>query len=533
MMCFRSLRTCCSVEGVSGILLFFALGGSAFAGPQLSASVLREKVTTALAEHNYDDLYSDLTQALGEGDRSAEVYFYRALTRVEQIAYWKEIKNWEGVYDTGPAYQKGIAVDLSLAEKSAEAGSPILFGAAVLRWRAALAAEEDEAYPLFEAVVTEAEEAADSVEGLSMVKDAADNIKDFEDKNLARRLYVVYVDHLARVEMSRETALETADVFLEEGNLYLAKSMYGIFLAGIEDDTVRARAMVEVAGPFAHPGYAEAIDPVYAEDLYLKAAELAGPAAFSQEGLYKRAYNLERLKDYEAAGAAYETWLQGSDNALLHDVSSEKRRAEVLFRIGIIKAYGLVDRAGGEEVLSRLIEDFPATDLSVAARYEMGCMAQWFDERDEASGHFTIARKEALDIGFAEDDNDIVLIDARLGELEREKPMAYPLRLFFEGIFKKDPTVRVALYVDVTGIPAKAAPDTSVRYVVTTSSPMTGCMMPDFSYEWSGQTGIEKNIPNSPDIATSYNRANIKVVHAAVVGGAGLEGVGFDIVQVK
>ncbi|MGE5279261.1 MAG: hypothetical protein ACM3L6_00770, partial [Deltaproteobacteria bacterium] len=153
-------------------------------------------------------------------------------------------------------------------------------------------------------------------------------------------------------------------------------------------------------------------------------------------------------------------------------------------------------------------------------------------DRDTAASYFDVARKEAIDIGFSADDEEVALLDARTAELKEDKPQAYALRLFFEGTFRQDATEPGRLMVDVTGRPARAPQGAAVRYVVTTSNPSTGCMTPDFSYEWSGATGSAANLPNSPELDTSYKKAGINVVHCAVMDAAGLEGVGFDIVQV-
>jgi hypothetical protein len=58
-------------------------------------------------------------------------------------------------------------------------------------------------------------------------------------------------------------------------------------------------------------------------------------------------------------------------------------------------------------------------------------------------------------------------------------------------------------------------------------------MMPDYSYEWSGETGTAANIPNSATWTTSYGTQGIKVIHVAVVGNNGLEGVGFEMIQIE
>jgi len=526
----RQPSTVSRVRGACAALLFFVLAGSAFAEKESAAVPLKEKAAAAFEEHAYDAFYNDLTRIISEGDGEAEVFYYRALTRMEQIAHWRRTKNWQGVYDIGPTFQAGIAQDLAAAEEDAAEDAPVRFGIVFLRWRAAHDEGDAAAYTMFGDVVAQAEKTAASPEGLAFIKEKADEIRDLEDKNLSRQLHMVYLDHLADSEMSEEQIRRSADAFVEEGNLYLARSLYDILLERIEDDEARGRAMVEIAGRFAHPGDAEPLGPVYAEEIYAKARDLAGPAVFSQESLYRRAYNLERLKDYEAAVAAYKEWLAGDEAA--QKEGSGPRRAEVLFRIAVLTAYGLGEAETAKSFLQDLIAEFPADPLVVSARYHLGLLAQWAEESDAAKEEYGAALAKAGEAGMGEDSEIAALTKARLEELQEEKPMAYGLRLFFEGTFGKKEKP-ASLHVDLTGRWPRSAPGKDVRYTVTTSNPMTGCMMPDYAYEWSNEVGGLENIPNTAELTTDYAEPGLKVAFVAVLGTAGLEGAAFDLVQVE
>jgi hypothetical protein len=127
-----------------------------------------------------------------------------------------------------------------------------------------------------------------------------------------------------------------------------------------------------------------------------------------------------------------------------------------------------------------------------------------------------------------------VLARERLRELGSAAEMAYGLRLFLEGVLGVAADGSSApLRVDLTAMPAKRGVDEPVKFIVTTSSPQTGCMTPIYAYEWSGEVGAISNIPNSPEMATSYPGEGLKVVGVAVIGPAGPEGAGFDIVQIN
>ncbi|MGE5279873.1 MAG: tetratricopeptide repeat protein, partial [Deltaproteobacteria bacterium] len=369
---YRTSRsTRCRVCWGLAVLLFFSVTAGVSAAEPSAELSLKDQAEAYFSTHDYDGFYKYLSRLLADDPMNAGAHFYRALTRVEEIAYWQKIKDWQGVYDTAPAYQKGIAADLDAAEKYAGEDVTVRFGVALLRWRAANEARKEGAYALFDAVVAAAEKAASVPQGLAMVRDVADELRGFEDKNLSRRLDRIYVDNLGASGATSEELIRQADAFLKEDNLYLAKSLFEITLGRIGDDLVRARAMVAIADRFASSGSVPAADPVFAEELYVKAAALKGAEAFDNDSLYRRAFNLERLRDYAAALPVYKQWLAA------YGAADPGRRADVLFRVGVLSAYGLRDRAAGERVLEELIKDFPATALAVAARYELGCMAQW------------------------------------------------------------------------------------------------------------------------------------------------------------
>ena len=47
------------------------------------------------------------------------------------------------------------------------------------------------------------------------------------------------------------------------------------------------------------------------------------------------------------------------------------------------------------------------------------------------------------------------------------------------------------------------------------------------------QTGTTDNIPNAPELVTDYSLPGLKVVGVAVVDATGLQGAGFEIVEVE
>lgn len=458
---------------------------------------------------------------------TAQDYFERAALRYREIETWKKEKNWEGVYDKGPIYKKEIAEDLKTAEPLAKGDAVLLFDIKLLRWESLRDDDPDRAFELFDGVVAAAKNAVSVKEGLDAVKKAADSLRLLEDKNLSRRLYQVYADSVMKVDMTPDELLKSADGFLNENNIYLAKVLYEAYLGTFsEDKAAKAGRMIAIARKFAYPGDKEALGPVYAEGLYQKAADLAGDAAFDSAALYSRAFNLERMKDYAAASVVYKKVL-----AFFPDTPG---KPEIYFRLGVFEAYGLKDSAAAQEYFTKIATEFPKDPIVLSALYQMGVLCQWQKEDDRAKGYYDAVVAEA---GARQLDPQktqiVVLAQERLRELGSAAEMAYGLRLFLEGMsgVAADGT-GASLHVDLTAMPAKCGVDESVKFVVTTSNPQTGCMTPTYAYEWSGEVGAISNIPNSPEMVTSYPDEGLKVASVVVIGPAGPEGAGFDIVQI-
>lgn len=494
---------------IAGALFYFSVGESVF---------LAEAQATALAD-----------------PQDAEGYFERASSRYAELKAWQKEKNWEAVYDKGPGYKAQIIADLDQVLRLGKDNADLAFRATFLRWQVVLEDDADAAFGLFHDVVARAKDAASSKDSMATVKKAADELLVLEDKNLSRRLYEVYVQGLAAAGLSAAELKAQADVFLAEKNIYLAKAIFDMsFKAAGNDPGALALERVAVADRFAHQDTSDGADPVYAEELYKQAssvvsavaettAEATAQVAWPADSSYRRAFNLERLRDFVPAIDAYKKFLEG--------FALDARAPEVCFRLGVLTAYATKDIATARTYFFRIKDEFGSSPLAVSALYQLGLLSQGQGANDEAKGYYNAALDAARSLPREMTNNELrTLINARLLEIDEGKEMKYGLRLFLEGALD---TEALPLYVDLVGRPAKSVVSSDVRYAVTTSNPQTGCMTPTYAYEWSGETGSLGNIPNSVEIATGYPEVGLKVVHVAVVGTAGTEGVGFEIVEIR
>ena len=514
---------------LSGLIFFIMLTGVSFGEKEkvLSPADFERLSQEYFSKNDYDGFYSYLQGLLKQGyDKTPQVYYFLALSRLQQIGYWQKMKNWEGVYDKSVAFRKDIDQNLSKAVSLTQDDPELLLGIKYLKWQNMREEDPDNAAGAFDDMVTTARDTAKSGPAIEKIKTIADELSTLEDKNLSARLYEVYVEKLSASNLSDQEIKERGERFLKEGHVYLAKSVFGTYLDRLSGkNELQAREMVAIADKFAYNGGEEGLDPMFAETMYKKAFDLAGAAAFNKDSQYLRAFNLERMKDSEGSVNEYKN--------LLTAYPDYPSKQEVYFRIGVLAAYAQKNIALAEEYFTKIRDEFPKDPLMLSSLYQLGLLSQWKKDFDKAKGFYNALIEGAKTQGMDLEKNEIVsLAKERLKEIEEQKEIAYGLRLFLEGTFKEKEGPSF-MNVDLTGRPAKEAAGKPVKFVATTSNPQTGCMTPNYSYEWSGEVGNVVNIPNSPELVTDYASASIKVVSVAVVGTGGPEGVGFDMVQVN
>ena len=502
------------------------------AGDPQGLENLKSVVAWYVGDGKCDELVAYLDSLLKKGfERLPDVYFYRAYARNAQLDSWKKAKNWEGVYDKGPEMKTAMEKDLAQAEKLTQGRPDMALRIAFLRWLIVPQDDPETAAGLFDDLVAKAKSAPAQPDTMALIKEMADALSSYEDKNLSRRLYEIYASALKASGPKPEQLKKAGQDFVQQKNIYLAKTLFEGYLESFAGDPeVLAKETVLIADKFAHQGSEEALDPVYAEGLYQKAFDLAGQKAFAVASQYSRAFNLERMKDFEAALKEYEK--------VLSDYPDFSALVEVEFRASVLRAYVVKDIQGASASFERIKAVYPAGRTALSSLYQLGLLSQWEAKNDAAKAYYEELAAAAQSQGADMEKDELVLqARERLQEIEENKPMKYALRLFFEGIFggAKDATKShgMSLSVDLTGRPAKAPVNDYIVFTVTTSNPVTGCMMPAYGYEWSGETGAVANIPNSATLTTSYGTQGIKVTHVAVVGNNGLEGVAFEMVQIE
>ncbi len=496
-------------------------------GASVSATIDLQKVSNEyFSKNDYDGFYDSVKAFLKKNKKSASGYYYLALARMSQIAYWQKSKDWEGVYDKADNYKKDITENLKIAQKYIK-NDPVLFcDIKFLQWQSARLDASEDLLELFQDFLASLKELAPSTENLDKIKKRGDELSSLEDKSMARRIYEIYVEKITGSSLSKDEVKAKGQEFLEAGNVYLAKALFENYLSQLKgDEDLQAKETVLIADKFIHTGFKEGVDPVYAEALYVQAAD-KNKTVFDSDSLYRRAYNLERLKEFKSAYDLYKDLIaRFSDTALLNEIN---------FRLGVLSAYALKDIDTASAYFLKISEDAAKGPHTLSALYQLGLLNQWKEEKERAKGFYQALLEAAQAVGVDMTKNELVLMaQERLKEIEDAKDIKHGLKIFLDGVLKTDKEPNLSFVVDLTAHPAKAFSNEAVKLIVTTSNPQTGCMMPSYSYEWSGEVGSMSNIPNSPELTTSYAEPGVKVTHVAVIGAQGLDGVGFEITQIE
>lgn len=480
------------------------------------------------SRHDYNKFYEQLEQLLRQGGQDKGlIYFYMARAKQEQIAYWREIKDWENIYGKAAVYKKEILEDLLKAQDAAGDDDILFLRIKYLKWQALSGDESDLAVGAFNDLVNTAKEKVTGPESIEVLKSIADDFSSLQDKIFSRRLYDVYLEKQGLLKLPSERLKTLVDEFLAQGDAYLAKAASELYFSQLTDHSILAGELALLADKFAINDAGIGLDPSYAEAIYQRAYDLAGISIFSSASQYRRAFNLERLKEYERAFQEYKN--------LLDNFPDYDRKQEIYFRLGVLAAYAKKNIDLAQSYFLKLTQAYPNDPQSLSALYQLGLLNQWKQQVDEAGAFYAnlMALASSMKIDFKKDEI-VVLASERLKEIEEKKDIKYPLKIFLSGVFVIGQTEKPgSLNVDVTALPPNENANVPVNFLVTTSAPETGCMAPAYSYEWSGELGSLMNIPNRADLKTEYAGPGIKLVQASVVGPQGVEGVGFEMLKVK
>lgn len=482
--------------------------------------LLSELSDLSAQENKFNELYSFLV-SLESNDvfnKDAYLYYYEALARFKQMEYLQENKIWQELFDNKNTY---ISIFNSALEKAEELNAGANSLALKLKFIKAQFNKEDENLSIntLEDLYNLAKQYAEVNNDVNVVREIADELLKDKQTTYARKLYNVYVNKLSESDISKEDLVKIADEFLKENNIDLAVSLYDAYLDKLanssDDKDAVMKRMFEIADKFRHIGWQDAQDPFFAEKIYDRINTLYNIQAFDEISQYKRAYNLERIKEFDLCLQEY---LKLTDS-----FPQYKDKDRIYFRIGVINAYifGRIDEA--RKYFQKIKDEFPQSQDYFNSLYHLGLLDHWQNNLEKAKEFY----KEILDKtkDLTQKPEITKMAEARLKEIEEIKPIEYNLRTFLEAVLEERPEEIPYLQLELYVKDAKAYLDENLKYYVNSYMTETGCLQEDFTYLWSGNLGRNQNPFNQFEFETDYqDNLGTKVVNVVLVGPSGIVG---------
>lgn len=465
-----------------------------------------------------DGKYSDFIEfisSLSKKKKSLKPFtdYYSADARYYQLKNLEETQSWDEYFAKGNDYRDQITAD---AEKAASLTTPkddLNIYARLLLWKFHKDQEDAFKDSALDSLMLAISEHTQSQTDTGVVKYVADELSSYGQKGKAKELYKIYVDRLVSSDIKDADLKTSALNFLNNGNVDLSQTIYDAYLDRVSKSLSREQmlaALVDTAKAFSYSPADANRDPVYAEKIFEKIEALGGKEAFTEDLMYLRALNLEKSKNFSAAGKNYALFLERFPAAA--------RKDEAGYKLGIISAYIFKDIKAARDDFSKLADAEIVNPQAVSSLYQLGLLSQWEEDSENAKLYYNRLLEKAKD-GYA----DIVAqAKDRLAEITDNKPIEYNLKTFLDASLKNEGGVFDMSKLDLKSNPLQARPGSAVNISSHPYTGENGCFQVDVQYLWSGNLGSAKPSSADASFSTGYAQSGIKEVNLVVVSPSGI-----------
>ncbi|MFH1339337.1 MAG: tetratricopeptide repeat protein [Candidatus Omnitrophota bacterium] len=435
-----------------------------------------------LSQHKYSEFIDYLKGARDQ--EPARVSYYIALSRYEQLGYLEETQNWEEYFDRGEDYRREFIQEARRAVELASQVSPVSIYARCLLWRFhsdMLDEQQEEALRDLLSVVKQYSELPGA--DLSAIKFVADKLSGNGERLDSQKVYKIYLERLtATLSENKEPNL-----------ISLAKEL-----------------------AFSEDGRG---NPFFAEEVFKKLQEINPDFVLDGQTQYLRAYNLERIKQYEEAYKQY--------GILAQQHPRDPHYKEALFKMGVICAYALADISSAQDYFTKLIKSFSQEPQAMYALYHLGLISQYQGDIPEAQRYYNSLKEKAEETSCCDD--LVNRANARLKEIEQGRPLEFNLRNFMDALKQGDVG---ASNVDIAAEHFKLSPQQEVRISSFVLPAESGCMPVHLEYFWSGDLGIATPGSDQASFVTHYSGPGTKLIQLTVIVPSGVLGRDFIFLDV-
>ncbi len=381
--------------------------------------------------------------------------YFSALSLYGKLNLWQERKNWPKFFGHRSEYKRKIE---KLLSGSGLWPLPYSLKAKFLQWELLYLLKDkdkDSARKDFLKAVKGIKTA--DLQTAKILKDMIAALSKIEDRSARLVLSKKYVDLLSKTN-DFDFIVRQAGNFAQNGDFDSAYVLYKRALSlalNLQQKQAVLDKAVSSFGCFGFGGYCE---PYYADE-FLKLYSDIGIIPISRDVLYLRGYNWEQGYEYKKAAGFYEEFLSKYPQSKLKD--------EVVFRLGYIYMYHLLDFDKAREYFSRLEKSrYPQLRMSASSQIS------YVSYRDFSN-------------------------------------LGYNQKTYLENLFAKNNTLLGKLNIKAQTRNFAGRP---VVMKVSLAGLGTGCLMPDVLYLWSGDLGDINISTNSPQIKSSFSSPGLKIV---------------------
>jgi len=474
-------------------------------------------------ENQYAEFIDFLNNYKIEGPlNKACINYYKALSRYSQLNYLEEKQLWDEYFNQGNEYRGQIVQNAAEVISKTPAGNCWRVKTELLLWQFHRGQQDAFFEQALIDLLTEVTAYAGACQDAALIKNIADVLLSSGEKLKARELYKLYVNKLVD---EKTTAFELKDIaagFYKEKNLELAQTVYDIYIEQSAKSFTPDKfiqELFEIADMFTYrPNSLH--DMAYAEKIYTKIDASGQKNAFSQEQIYMRAFNLEKMKEYQKAREHY--------LGLVQLYADTKHFDEAVYKIAMIDAYALADIKEAKSYFEKLMIKLPVTPHVISSFYQSGLLSQWEGDLVKAKDYYNAVIKNSGDA----QSSMVAQTKERIKEIQENKPLSYNLKTYLDLSLKD--TSR-ALEISQTELASDYYILEKNQKVIVSSLvnlPESGCNQVELQYLWSGNLGPVVPDVSHPGFDSAYSDPGTKELNLVIVSPSGIIGHSFIMVDV-
>ena len=463
-----------------------------------------------LKENKFNEFADFLASVLKQKKECpAQINYYIALTRYQQLKYLEESQGWDEYFQKGNDYRAQITQAAQSALETSGPDDILSPSTRLLLWQFHRGQQDTFSEQALNELLDSLNAYSKNAKDGQIIKEAADIVSSYGEKGKAKEIYRLYVSKITSSQMTGDELSNAAAGFLKENNSELAENIYDIYIERIVKNLPKEKSLpllISLAKVFAFKDEGTK-DMFYAEKVFAKIEEVGGNNALDEELSYLRALNLEKSKEYRQAGDLYLVFSQKYPESIHNN--------QALFKLAVIEAYILGNIKMGSDYFVKLAEEEKLSAQSISALYQLGLLSQWEGDLQKAGAYYNKLIEKA-GVNFSE---TVISAKDRLKEIESSAGLENNLKLFLDLTFKENSQTDTE-EVNLSASTYLLKKDAYVTVSSNASMGSTGCMQVDLQYFWSGDLGSAKPQTNLGSFSTSYKESGTKIIFLAACASA-------------